>query len=172
MLSAAFTDTLMTLTSLYSNLGTTNTNAYGSDYMPFQSAEYIITGYFENNQSPDVHSSNDILANLDTSYVFEIAKAATGATLYLAQAYENTVVSEQISIDNLISVYPNPVNNQLNIRSKTLVNKIEIYDMQGKLILESFLSNQFNNTINFSEFENGIFHYRLSDINDILNPEH
>ncbi len=163
--SAAFTDTLMTLTSLYSNLGTNNTNAYGSDYMPFQSAEYIITGYFEDNQSPDVHSSSDLLANLDTSYVFEIAKAATGATLYLAQAYENTNIIGEQELADFIKVFPTPVNDQLNINSSVPVYKIEIFDVQGRLILESVLSNQYNNSISFYEFQNGIYHYKLSDKN-------
>ncbi|MBI5540436.1 MAG: M28 family peptidase [Bacteroidia bacterium] len=167
--SAAFTDTLMTLTSLYSNLGTNNTNAYGSDYVPFQNQEYIITGYFENNQSPVVHSSNDDLSHLDTSYVYEIAQAATGATLYLARAYENSNVISEQETNVIINVFPTPVQNQLNINSCVQISKIEIFDIQGKLVLKMALPNQYQNSISFSDFKNGIYHYRVIDTNgDIL----
>ena len=161
--SADFTDTLMTLTGLYSTLGTTNTNAYGSDYMPFQDADYVITGYFENNQSPVVHSSNDDLSNLDTSYVFDIAKAATGATLYFAKAYTNNTIIEGEDSNLMINVFPNPVEKQIFINSSIALSKIEVYNTEGKITFESSLNNQFRSKIDFSTFSNGIYHYKLSD---------
>lgn len=162
--SGHFTDTLMTLTDLYSTLGTLNTNAYGSDYMPFQDEGYVITGYFENNQSPVVHSSDDDLAHLDTSYVYEIAKAAAGATLYLAKAYNNTSLNEQ-QIEYIINVFPNPVKEYLFINSSVPISRIEVFDYQGKKIFESITSPKSQNKINFSAFSKGIYLYRLSDIN-------
>lgn len=162
--SAHFTDTLMTLTGLYSTLGTVNTEAYGSDYVPFQEAGYIITGYYENNKSSVVHTSDDDLAHLDAYYVFNIAKAATGATLYLAKAYNNTSLDEQ-KTEHLINVFPNPVNEFLYINSSVPISKIEIFDYQGKQIFESNTGNQFHNKVDFSEFSNGIYLYRLSDKN-------
>jgi hypothetical protein len=161
--SAFFTDTLMTLTGLYSNLGVLNTNAYGSDYVPFQDAGYVITGYFENNQSPVVHSPDDDLAHLDTSYVFEIAKAATGATLYFAKAFQGSAFVDEQNSDYNIRVFPNPTEKLLYINSNIPISKIEIFDFQGKIILDSNLNEQMHSEISFSSFANGIYHYKLSD---------
>ena len=46
----------------------------------------------------------------------------------------NLSVSEIEQISS--SIYPNPVNNYINIRSKSEINRIEIYDLLGKKILE------------------------------------
>jgi Zn-dependent M28 family amino/carboxypeptidase len=89
-LSSAYTDTLSNLVHQYSSLQTEFSNAYGSDYVPFQQSGFVITGLFEKNQSSVVHSTDDRLINLDTSYVFEIAKASVGASLYLAKAFLTT----------------------------------------------------------------------------------
>ena len=48
---------------------------------------------------------------------------------------ENLSVSEIEQISS--SIYPNPVNNYINIRSKSEINRIEIYDILGKKILET-----------------------------------
>jgi len=87
--SSAYTDTLATLTQEYSSLSTQIAHAYGSDYMPFEEAGYVITGYYETNESPYPHGSNDILANMDPPYVTEITKGATAAALYFAKARTN-----------------------------------------------------------------------------------
>ena len=84
--SYAYTDTLATLTQDYSSLNTQIAHAYGSDYMPFEDAGYVITGYYETNESPYPHSANDILANMDPPYVTEITKGAVAAALYFAKA--------------------------------------------------------------------------------------
>ena len=137
--SAAFTDSLITLTELYSNLKTKLANAYGSDYVPFQQNGEIITGYYENRKSNYVHSSNDFLSHVDTSYVFQIAKAATGATLYFARAYDVSVgTNNNVTLSDDISIYPNPFNENISIRNSIPGNQycFKLYDMFGKLIIE------------------------------------
>ena len=86
--SWAFTDTLATLTEIYSNLNPTISYAYGSDYVPFQYNGEIITGIFENNYSPYAHTVYDSLVNLDMDYVFEMAKISVAAGMYFAGAYD------------------------------------------------------------------------------------
>ncbi len=83
--SARYTDTLVTLTSLYSNLQTTITEAYGSDYMSYEDAGYVITGFYEYNQTPYYHTIHDSLVYVDTNYVGEITKAAVAGVAYFAQ---------------------------------------------------------------------------------------
>ena len=86
--SAAYTDTLAMLTQDYSSLNIQIAHAYGSDYMPFEEAGYVITGYYEytsvhNNYT---HGPDDILANMDPLYVTEITKGAVASALYFAKA--------------------------------------------------------------------------------------
>jgi peptidase M28-like protein/immune inhibitor InhA-like protein/type IX secretion system substrate protein len=84
--SAAYTDTLATITQEYSTLNTQIAHAYGSDYMPFEDAGFVITGYYETNESTYPHGPNDILANMDPAYVTEITKGAVAAALHFAKA--------------------------------------------------------------------------------------
>lgn len=44
------------------------------------------------------------------------------------------LATNEVNQNRLISLYPNPVKDVLNINSKTKISNVEIYDMQGKLI--------------------------------------
>ncbi len=83
--SAAYTDTLAKLTELYSTLKTKITNAYGSDYVPFQNAGYVITGFFENIQNPYYHTVRDSLKYVDTNYVTQVTKGALAGLSHFAK---------------------------------------------------------------------------------------
>lgn len=83
--SAFYTDTLATLTSLYSNLQTVVTSAYGSDYVNYENAGYVITGFYEYIQTPYYHTVNDSLVYVDTTYVYEITKSAVAAVAHFSQ---------------------------------------------------------------------------------------
>lgn len=169
--SQAFTDTLMTLTGLYSSLHPINTNAYGSDYVPFQYADYTITGYYETNHSSFVHSANDLLVNLDTSYVWEICKGATAATLYYAKAFQNPIACEELSNEFLINIFPNPFSNCLhvNIPNNISACNFELFDLTGRLILK-VNDVQKRPVINISEsISSGCYLYKISsDQNGII----
>ena len=56
------------------------------------------------------------------------------------------------------AVYPNPTSNTLNIECAQKVNKIEIYDMQGKLTTTAFDTK----TINVSALSNGTYIVRIA----------
>lgn len=84
--SAAYTDTLAALTRTYTDLETRIAHAYGSDYLPFEHAGYVITGFYESNESRVPHTRSDVLANLDPEYVTEVARATVAAVLYFARA--------------------------------------------------------------------------------------
>jgi len=116
--SAAFTDTLAQLTQTYSALNTQIAHAYGSDYMPFEDAGYIITGFYESNESPYPHTANDILANMDPAYVTEIAKASVAAALYFSRA-ESSYLSLYHSPVTTVQDTTNPYPVQLKIRSSS-----------------------------------------------------
>jgi aminopeptidase YwaD len=84
--SALYTDSLAAITQAYTSLNTQIAHAYASDYMPFEDAGYVITGYYETNETPYAHTANDVLANMDPAYVLEVARATVAAALHFAQA--------------------------------------------------------------------------------------
>jgi aminopeptidase YwaD len=80
--SARYTDTLAALTRAYSTLTTTITNAYGSDYMSFENAGYVITGYYEGQETPHYHKRTDNVANVAPQYVYQITRGAVVGMAY------------------------------------------------------------------------------------------
>jgi Zn-dependent M28 family amino/carboxypeptidase len=84
--SSAYTDTLAALSRAYTRLETRIDRAYGSDYLPFQSAGYVITGFYETNESRFPHTPNDVLENMDPEYVTQVARATVAAALHFARA--------------------------------------------------------------------------------------
>lgn len=164
--SAAFTDSLTILTQLYSSLTTTITNAYGSDYVPFQQNGEIITGFYEDNESTFPHSSNDLLMNLDTSYVYQVAKAATGATLYFARAFDVSVgTTENDNSSDEFSIYPNPFSDNIYITKPQTTSRFsfKLYDAQGQLLMEK--NSQKNIVIELQSLKTSLYYYILSDRN-------
>ncbi len=162
--SAAFTDTLATLTELYSPLNTKITNAYSSDYVPFQQNGEIITGYYENNASNYPHTVNDLLINLDTNYVYKIAKAATAAALYFARAYNASAGNQVIQdVSDKINVSPNPFQDKLFIKAGSN-NKdyfFSLYNETGQMVMKKELYS--NNLINVPPAKSSFYFYLITD---------
>jgi hypothetical protein len=159
-ISQDYTDTLENLTGLYSNLAVVQNFAYGSDYMPFEDNSEIITGYYETNESSFVHSSSDLLSNLDTSYVTEIAKAATGAALYFAKAYDISVNIEH-PVNIFSDIYPVPFYDRLYITGNTgeKVN-FNLRDDLGREIIFLF-GNIIPFTLDLSAIRPGVYFYSI-----------
>lgn len=146
---------LATLMELYSNLNTTISNAYGSDYVPFQEEGYIITGLYEFNESPYPHSSQDTLEHVDLDFIFEVAKGSLGAVCYFAKAYEAMSTNENQSVG--FQVYPNPANNLVEIQHGFSGEvRVQITDLNGRIIANQ---NSKSNKISFdtTHYTNGIY---------------
>lgn len=89
--------------------------------------EYISTGCYIENNNPKCDVCNKILSNKTYN------------------EFEKSIV-----------FYPNPVRTVLNIESQYYINKIEIYNLQGKsLLIDSFNSNKIS--IDISSFKGGIY---------------
>lgn len=66
--------------------------------------------------------------------------------------------------DNTIKIYPNPTNSIINISSNTIINEIELYDIQGR-ILERHLDSSKNITLDISSREVGIYFLKIKGEN-------
>lgn len=133
--SAAMTNQLATCTQLYSNLQTEISFAYASDYIPFMSNNYVVTGFYEKNETTHAHTSTDFITNLDLGYVHQISKAAIGAMLHYAIAYDVSGLPELST--NPVEIYPNPVDAILTVslsESEVVDGTLSIYNLAGSLI--------------------------------------
>lgn len=160
--SAAFTDTLANLTEMYSNLNTSISYAYGSDYVPFMSNGYVVTGLYEYNESPYPHSINDSLANMDPDYVFEILKGSLAAGLYFSGAADSGTGADARSAEKLhFPVYPNPFTESISIsHSSGVTVYLEIIDINGRIILSQKIDHSTEKRI-YPTFEPGLYFYRI-----------
>lgn len=164
--SAAFTDTLANITEMYSNLNTAISFAYGSDYIPFMNNNYVVTGLYENNESPYPHTINDNLANLDPEYVFEITKTTLAATLYFSN-YVNTSTNIISNTERLndFNVSPNPFNSYFEFENPTNEPvQVMLLDMAGKEIFRSSIAKNATKKL-FPDCHRGMYLIFISSLN-------
>ena len=83
------------------------------------------------------------------------------------------MISEEVN-DNLFSLYPNPVSDEFTVQINNLQLtgnnqqiKIEMYDVLGKIVLQSLIQNQ-TSTINISHLNKGIYFVKLIEGNNNL----
>lgn len=141
--SATFTNELITCVGLYSPLQTFLSNAYASDYMPFQANNEVITGFFEKNETTHKHTATDFLSNMDPVYNYNVAKAATGALLHFAVA-DTTLDTTNPTADYQVNTFPNPVNDVINVSMGKLTGQkinFSFYDINGKIVLQKEIDN-------------------------------
>jgi hypothetical protein len=142
--SNTITNELIACVGLYSPLSTTLSYAYASDYMPFEDNNEVITGFFETNETPYRHTVNDLLVNMDPTYVYNIAKAAIGAMMHFAIASTNTLENDNFQSDFQVSFFPNPTKDTLNINLGTLPDTnytFSLIDLQGKVVFRKNFEN-------------------------------
>ncbi|OJV68821.1 MAG: leucyl aminopeptidase [Flavobacterium sp. 40-81] len=160
--SNTITNELIQCVQLYSPLQTKLSYAYASDYMPFQSNGEVITGFFETNETTFAHTVNDLLVNMDPVYVFNVAKAATGATLHFAKATTSAILSRE-DFDNTfnVSFFPNPVKDLLTINKGKLEAShytFSILDINGKQVLNHKVNDaKLLETVNVGTLSKGIY---------------
>ena len=144
--SNAATKRLAACMELYSNLKTEISNAFASDYIPFENNGHIITGIYEKNISPVNHTANDNLANMDVNYAFEVTKGALGSTMEFALAFETLSAEEQENFNNMVSITPNITENYFKVEFKNPVQRaidFKLVDMDGKDVYKKRLTTQY-----------------------------
>ncbi len=157
--SAIITDELATCVGLYSPLNTFIDFAAASDYIPFENNNEVITGFYETNISSHPHTTSDNLANMDPVYVYNICKAAIGATMHFAIA--STLNNPEYNEDFQVSFFPNPAQDVLNINKGLLTDSkytFSLIDIQGKKVLTQHFENMnLLEQINVSTLAKGMY---------------
>ena len=72
------------------------------------------------------------------------------------ETYLTILGTDDIKDIRNVQVYPNPVNDILNIETVNLIEKIEILDLSGKLI-----STEFYHQINVAQLTSGIYFIKV-----------
>lgn len=122
-------------------------NDFGFALASNQQNEIFLTGTI----GPQCTLFDDINAYTNTAYNF-ISKLSP------------IVLSNQDFILNNVNIYPNPVNNDLNILSQDNIHnkKYQIINSLGKIINESYLDN-YSKSINVSFLHSGIYFLKIED---------
>ncbi|MDB9883056.1 M20/M25/M40 family metallo-hydrolase [Bacteroidia bacterium] len=153
------TDTLANLMSVYTNLTPIISNAYSSDYVPFEAHGHIITGLYQASTDNNNHTSKDVTANMDIEATTEVIKGALATTLYFARI--NTPANVSGLMTDAYTIYPNPITKYLKINigvdSKYFV---EIRDYLGNRVLS--LEKLANEPIDVSNLANGLYTVSIS----------
>lgn len=81
-------------------------------------------------------------------------------------------ISDQVTPNLEVSIYPNPVKNSLNITLPKIFSKnntnIKLINLQGQ-VLKVFSTNKHENTINISELKKSIYIIRIENSNYVSN---
>lgn len=103
-----------------------------------------------------VGDSVDKKANIYFDYNFPIV-TNEAETLFQALSVVNPV------LDNLITIYPNPVKDlvTITIKDNSILKTIELYDIQGRL-LQTQLVNDISSELNVAERTNGIYFIKIN----------
>jgi len=67
-------------------------------------------------------------------------------------------------LTNSYSVYPNPTNKFVFIKSETNTSEIQVFDIQGKLLFQNNTDN-LETKIDFSNYENGLYFVKIKSLN-------
>ncbi|MFA5620929.1 MAG: M20/M25/M40 family metallo-hydrolase [Weeksellaceae bacterium] len=154
---------------IYSDLNTNFSHAYGSDYVPFQEAGFVITGLYESNESPYPHTQNDTVENMDPEYVYEITKGTLGAVCFFAKAYQGMGVNEQQQ--SSFEVYPNPVKDAFIIKNRqTDKYWVQLNDLSGKNVFSGWFHEP-EIKVNTKDFTPGIYVLNISGNNIHFNQK-
>lgn len=157
--SNTITEQLMTCVGLYSPLQTNLSYAYGSDYVPFQANNEVITGFYEFNESSKPHSSGDTYENMDPVYLFNVNKAALGAVQHFSNADTSSLSTVDCPPEKMLEslkIYPNPADDFIQIEMINANLKdfsFTITDLSGRTLIKTKNEKQ----IDVSNLSSGIY---------------
>lgn len=161
--AASYSDTLAIYYS--TDCGVTKTLLWEKDAQtlatsPIYSGFFIPTSSQWRNDTVNLNA----LIGLNAANIYFENKSDFGNLIYIDNININditTVGIEEKSTTN-VNIYPNPFENTINIKSNDeLINRIQIYDVLGKLIIDKIF-NQVNNTIiNLSTIKSGFYILKL-----------
>lgn len=127
--SQAITDTLATLTELYSDLTPVISKAFSSDYEPFEDAGEVITGLYQFAPYPNTHSASDSLRYMDTSSFKQAIRVVVAATMYFSG---QKALSIATTMGQPVRFYPNPADQVIRVQGLLKTGIAVLYTIDGR----------------------------------------
>jgi hypothetical protein len=105
------------------------------------------------------------LSENTTYFIRAFAKNCAGTSYGNQQSFKTlkfTNIDENII--NRISVYPNPFNDIVTIKSDVGILKISVYNIEGQKVFEVFKNGEFEDIINLQEVTEGFYILKITDV--------
>jgi hypothetical protein len=121
-------------------------------------AVLIIEGYYADDLNAYYHSDEDRIDKFDLSYFFEISKLAAGSISTLVEVCTtNCTIGVQEATHSGLSIYPNPTNNLLTIKSDNPDRcSVEITSLNGQLVYGGEMEGS-SFQIDLTSFQKGVY---------------
>ena len=142
--------------------------AWGEDSIDFQNnmvnfvnlsqGEDSVIWRFQDGDTSVLNSFSKFLTNGSHSYTLEAFNQCARDTAELVVILTGLVSTN--SIEQKLNIYPNPNNGVLNVNSDIELGLIEIFDIQGKMVL----STSYSKNIDLNQLKSG--HYSIVFSND------
>ena len=167
------------LGSTWNVLGTMGTGWYNSNRTPQTSGtdcnNCVGAQWTGTNTTLNTYSYGLTSIGSETNVIFRIAFISDEAVNQLGVKVDDFVINGVLSANsfeaNQVAIYPNPSNGIFNIGFGNLSpNKIEVYDISGKLILQKNSLEVTNNqtNIDLSNTSTGVYFVKISTDNNTI----
>lgn len=84
--------------------------------------------------------------------------------------YTYTDINSNSAADREIYMFPNPVENELRISYKSGINKIEVFNTIGNLILSKFITTESSVIIDASKWKGGVYMVKVWSLDNSISP--
>ncbi len=165
-----FTVAVQTYTVTFNVIGTNGTLAATVDAASITSPatvnagkNVIFTATPDANYSVKEWKLDGTIVSGNTSNTYTLSNLAANSTVTV-EFKLNVGVNE--AAQNVVSIYPNPANNVVNVKMDNIIHKIAVVNMNGQVVAESVINNM-EGSINTSSIANGMYFLRIETANGI-----
>ena len=104
-----------------------------------------------------VNPMGDTASAMLRVYVYDMNNPNDGDTCtWIVQPVSMQTSLQEVG-ENTLSIYPNPSSDNITISSLQLFNKIIIFDIQAKQVMNTMFSNTTETSVNVSALESGVY---------------
>jgi hypothetical protein len=124
--------------------------------------------WYENNILLSGETQSSHTATNNGNYTVEVIDS--NGCISTSQAFAFVIQGIKTSLNNEISIYPNPLTTILHIDFKNLNidTQIEIKNLQGQIILNQKVDTKLN-IVNLDQYSNGVYFIKINSNNEIYN---
>jgi hypothetical protein len=125
----------------------------------------MVGSYGDGGTTNDLVTASSGASTPQTTFYYDYTDQTwyyTTSNVMVRMNFDPSIASIEETQGLSVSVYPNPANDLINIKSTLSEGNITIFDMTGKLLINQQFSGAMN-SINTSELKNGIYNLTISN---------